>query len=159
MSINRLHDDRAKLMRQLEDTSESLSASAHEVSHLRQQIMIQDEQKLSLQKTIADKTRQTEGLLTQIHDLRHQLNEMSESNTSKQKSVVQDISKLQQQQRELRGEIERKAEELAAVTKKKQDAEKQLSSLKKAHATEMQHVKADLTRKVNKLNREVAIRV
>ena len=110
-------------------------------------------------QTIADKTRQTEGLLTQIHDLRHQLNEMSESNTSKQKSVVQDISKLQQQQRELRGEIERKAEELAAVTKKKQDAEKQLSSLKKAHATEMQHVKADLTRKVNKLNREVAIRV
>jgi chromosome segregation ATPase len=153
--INRLQNDRTRLIRQLENMTNSLSTSAQESNHLKQQIATQNEQKLSLQRTIADKTRQTEGLIAHVYDLRHQLSKLSESGKQTHEIATEELSKLQHQHDELKLYLKSKQEELVATTERKRHMEKSLSEMEKAHASELQQTKAELTRQINKLNRQV----
>ena len=71
--------------------------------------------------------------------------------------AIEEVSKLQRQHSELKLYLKSKQEELVAATERKAYMEKKLSEIEKVHATEMQQTKADLTRQVNKLNRQVSL--
>ncbi|XP_065828814.1 myosin-14-like isoform X2 [Oscarella lobularis] len=134
-SNEQLRLNQSQMADELDATSKSLSEYVNENDDLRRQLEREGHVKMNLQKTIAEKSRQVEGLMAHLHDLRHELGQTSDQ---KERSSEMECLRLKESLAACETKIKSLEAKYAAMKEKAERKEEELVQVVMEHEKELE---------------------